>query len=85
MLNPKKAAELARIANDETAKLVNEYPNRFLCGMAILPLNDTGASLRELDRAINELKLKGILIHTPLYFFNRNIKPPGGGKAIYDL
>ena len=76
------AVELARIANDEGAELVAKYPDRFLCAVANLPLNDTEASLKELDRAVNELKLKGIAIHTPLYFFNEKTKPPAGGKPL---
>lgn len=78
----KDAAELAKIANDEAAELVAKYPDRFLCACANLPLGDTDAALKELDRAINELKLKGILIYTPLYFFNRKTKPPAGGKGL---
>jgi len=76
------AEELARIANDEVARLVNQHPTRFLCGLAMLPLNDIEASLKELDRAVNELKLKGLFIHTPLFFFSRETKPPQGGKAL---
>ncbi len=78
----KNALELAQIANDEVANLVAKYPNYFLCGVANLPLNDTAASLKELDRAINVLKLKGLFIHTPLYFHNTKVKPPAGGKGL---
>jgi uncharacterized protein len=78
----KDAVELAKIANDSAAELVAKYPDRFLCATANLPLDDTEASLRELDRAVNELKLKGIVIHTPLYFFSEDLKPPAQGKPI---
>lgn len=76
------AVDLARLANDELANLITKYPDRFLCGIATLPLGDTEASLKELDRAINELKLKGILLHTPLYFFHPENKPPAGGIGL---
>ncbi|RPJ60383.1 MAG: hypothetical protein EHM12_06245, partial [Dehalococcoidia bacterium] len=61
---PKEAVELARIANDEVAEIVNKYPDRFVAGVAFLPLNDIEQTLREIDRAINELKLRGIEIGT---------------------
>jgi predicted TIM-barrel fold metal-dependent hydrolase len=76
------AVELAKIANDEAAELVAKYPDRFLGAVANLPLGDTDAALKELDRAINELRLKGILIYTPLYPFNRKTEPPAGGKGM---
>ncbi|MFC1824153.1 amidohydrolase family protein, partial [Thermodesulfobacteriota bacterium] len=63
---PKEAAELARIANDELAEIADKYPDRFIGGVASLPMNDIDASLREIDRAIGELKLKGIQIFTPV-------------------
>ena len=75
------AVELAKIANDEAAELVAKYPTRFLCAVANLPLDDTEAALKELDRAVNELKLKGIIIYTPIYFF-KEAQPPAGGKPL---
>jgi uncharacterized protein len=61
---PKLAAELSQIANDEIAELVQKYPDRFIAGVATLPLNDMDASMKEVDRAINDLHLKGIQIFT---------------------
>lgn len=60
---PKQAAELARIANDELAELVAKHPQRFIAGVAHLPMNDMDAALRETERAVNQLGLKGIQIH----------------------
>jgi predicted TIM-barrel fold metal-dependent hydrolase len=62
IVNPEEAAELARIANDEMAELVNKYPNRFVGAVAGLPMNDVDAALRETDRAIKDLKFKGVQI-----------------------
>ena len=76
------AVDLARTANDEAARLVSKYPDRFLCAAANLPLDDSEAALRELDRAVNELGLKGIVIFTPLYFLSDEIQPPAGGKPL---
>ena len=59
---PKEAAELARIANDEIAELIVKYPDRFLAGVASLPMNDIEIALQEADRAINDLGFKGVQI-----------------------
>lgn len=64
IVGPADATELAKIANDEVAEIVARYPDRFAAGMAILPLNDIESSLREIDRSIKELKLRGIEIGT---------------------
>ena len=61
-VSPQDAVELARISNDELADLVVRYPNRFFGGVANLPMNDMDAALAETDRAIIELKLKGVQI-----------------------
>lgn len=61
---PEDAVEIAKIANDEMAELVMKYPDRFAAAVACLPLNDVDASLQEIDRAIKELKMKGIQMYT---------------------
>lgn len=61
----KKAPELAKIANNGLAELVAKYPDRFVAGVASLPMNNVDATLKEIDRAIKELKLKGIQVLTP--------------------
>lgn len=68
--NPSQSAELAKMANDQMAELVFRYPDRFVAAVAALPLNDIDASLREIDRAVNDLKFRGIQIFT-----NINGKP----------
>ena len=64
LVSPSEAVELARIANDEMAELVVKYPDKFVAAVACLPLNDIDAAIEEADRAITELKLKGIQIFT---------------------
>ena len=66
VLSPGDASDLARMANDEMAELVNKYPDRFVAAVAGLPLNDIDASLRETERAIRELKFKGIQIFSSI-------------------
>lgn len=64
---PKEAVELARMANDEVAELVVKYPDRFIAGLAFLPCNDIEGALSEIDRAIKDLKLRGIEIGTDIH------------------
>ena len=45
VLEPKDAAECARIANDEMAELVAKHPDRFCGACAALPMNDIDAAL----------------------------------------
>ena len=64
--DPKTAADLARIANDEMAELVLRHPDRFVAAAACLPMNNMDAALKEADRAVNELNFKGVQINTPI-------------------
>jgi uncharacterized protein len=64
--SPKDALDMARMANDEMAELVSKYPDRFVAAVACLPLNDVDASIREAERAIKDLKFKGIQIFTSI-------------------
>jgi len=64
--SPEDTVELARIANDSMAELVYKYPDRFVAATACLPLNDIDAAMKELDRALQDLKLKGIQITTTI-------------------
>ncbi len=63
-VGPADAVELAKIANEELAELVQKYPDCFIAAVACLPMNDIDAALKEADRAINELGLKGVQIYS---------------------
>lgn len=65
-----RSVDLARMANDEMAELVDRYRDRFVAAIALLPMNDVDASVKEADRAINELGFRGIYVHS-----NINGKP----------
>jgi predicted TIM-barrel fold metal-dependent hydrolase len=67
MDDPKVAIELAQIHNDEVAELIVKYPDRFAAAVAVLPIHDIEATLKELDRAINELRFRGIWLLSPIY------------------
>jgi predicted TIM-barrel fold metal-dependent hydrolase len=57
-----KTIELAQRANDDMAELIFHYPDRFVSAVACLPLNDMDAALKEAERAIVELRFRGIEI-----------------------
>lgn len=61
MLDPDLASEGARICNDAVAELCARYPDRFV-GLASLPLSDVPVAIAELDRAIDELGLRGVFL-----------------------
>jgi aminocarboxymuconate-semialdehyde decarboxylase len=52
---------IARHVNDALARYCRAHPDRFI-GLASLPLADVDASLAELDRAVQELGLNGVVI-----------------------
>ena len=54
----------ARIANDGMAEMCRRWPKQFPAFVASLPMNNPGAALEEMDRAINQLGAKGVQILT---------------------
>ncbi len=63
---PKDAAELAYIANEEMAELVATYPEKFIAAIACLPMSDVDAALKEAERAIKDLRFRGVEIFTDI-------------------
>ncbi len=61
---PDRTPEFARIANDGLAELCRKHPDRFPCFIASMPMNNVGACLQEMDRAIRDLGARGIQIFT---------------------
>jgi predicted TIM-barrel fold metal-dependent hydrolase len=70
MGTPEETPELARLANDGMAALVEKYPDRFPGFVASLPMNNPEAALREMDRAVTGLGATGVQI-----FSNVNGRP----------
>ena len=68
--NETQTVELAKMANDEMAELCLKYRERFVAAIALLPMNNIDAALKETDRTIKELGFKGIYVHS-----NINGKP----------
>lgn len=65
-----RSVDLAKMANDEMAELILKYRDRFVAAIALLPMNNIDAALKETDRAIKDLGFKGIYLHS-----NINGKP----------
>lgn len=70
------AIELCRKCNEFSARLINDYPER-LGAYALLPLPNMDASLKELEYALDTLKLDGVALHSSVggYYM---------GAAVYD-
>ena len=66
---PARGIKLAKLANDGFGSICEKYPEKFRA-LASLPLQDPGASVDELDRAVGELGLKGVML-----FSNVNGRP----------
>ena len=61
--SPEDGARMARIGNDAIAEFVARKPDRFI-GMGTVPLQDTQAAVKEMDRAACELGFRAIAINT---------------------
>jgi predicted TIM-barrel fold metal-dependent hydrolase len=63
---PEVAKDLCRIANDELAELVFKYPDRFAAGIACLPMTDVDAAVEEAERAVKDLRLRAVELHSDI-------------------
>jgi 5-carboxyvanillate decarboxylase len=63
LVDPKEATAAAKVTNDETARVIKEYPKRFT-GFAGLACHDPEAAAKELERAVKELGLKGAMVYS---------------------
>jgi predicted TIM-barrel fold metal-dependent hydrolase len=57
--------EFAQILNNFVADTVRKHPTRFF-GICVLPLQNMDAALKELERCVDQLGFKGILLYTNL-------------------
>ncbi|CAM9996423.1 unnamed protein product [Ascophyllum nodosum] len=65
-----KALQACRVANDEMAKVVARYPDRFI-GVALIPTITEQAMVEETKRAVQELGMAGVAL-----FVGPTAKPP---------
>lgn len=68
---PEHGYDVARFLNDDIAATVRKHPKRFV-GLGTLPLQSPDLSLRELDRCVNELGLRGVQIGSNVNGTNLN-------------
>jgi aminocarboxymuconate-semialdehyde decarboxylase len=61
----KDSPAMAVMLNDFIADTVRGHPDRFF-GLATLPFNSTDSMLKELDRCVHKLGMKGILLYSNL-------------------
>jgi predicted TIM-barrel fold metal-dependent hydrolase len=88
LTTPEDGIELARIANDGIAELVVKYPDKFVAGVACLPMNNLEAAAEETERAITKLGLKGVMIYAKIngtQLDDAKFKPLYKKMAQYDL
>ncbi|HEV8534809.1 MAG TPA: amidohydrolase family protein [Candidatus Limnocylindria bacterium] len=57
----KAQADVARLVNDAYADLAAKHHGRFL-GFASIPMDDPDAAVRELERALDELRMQGVVL-----------------------
>jgi aminocarboxymuconate-semialdehyde decarboxylase len=55
------ALVISKMTNDGIAQVVRKYPKRFI-GLASIPLRNKAKALDELNRAVNELGMRGVCI-----------------------
>jgi uncharacterized protein len=67
--NPQDTAYLCQVFNETIAEITHKYPDKFVAAVATLPMNNIDASLKEIDRCVNDLGFKGINLHTPVYSY----------------
>jgi aminocarboxymuconate-semialdehyde decarboxylase len=71
---PEHAHDLSRFLNDHIAGIVASHPGRFE-GLATLPMQDPKLAIRELERSVKQLGLKGIEIGTHINGVNLDEQP----------
>ena len=58
---PSEALQMERLGNDRIAEAVAQRPDR-LVGLGSVPMQDTALACLELERCVNDLNLKGVII-----------------------
>ncbi len=59
---PDLTRRIHKECNDEIAEMVTEHPTRFV-GMAIVPMQDPAEAISEMERAMGELGLEGVMLN----------------------
>ncbi len=88
IVSPQDQIELSKIANDELTEIQVKHPDKFIAGVASVPVDDMDAALKETDRAITQLGLKGIQLNARVNgegLDDPKFKPLYEKMAKYDL
>ncbi|MFC1866560.1 amidohydrolase family protein [Thermodesulfobacteriota bacterium] len=62
---PAASLKMERLTNDRVAEIVASKPDRFI-GLGGVPLQSPKLAIRELERCVNELGLKGVQVSNPV-------------------
>ncbi len=87
-VSPADALDLAKVNNDETSELVEKYPDKFMAGVALLPLHDIDAAQKEAERGCMKMGLRGVLMNPVINGEPMDLpkfKPLYAQMAQYDL
>ena len=79
---PPISTDMAKLANDGMAELIQKYPERFPGFIASLPMNDPEGLLSEANRAIKDLGAVGVQVFTNV--LGRPLTKPGT-MPLFDL
>ena len=63
MFDADTACEMATLANDRLAEVIRKHPTRFV-GLASMAPHSPKRAAKEMERAINQLKLNGFMINS---------------------
>lgn len=63
LLDADTATSLATLANDQLAEMIKRHPTRY-AGLASFAPQDPARAAKEIDRAINKLKLNGLIVNS---------------------
>jgi 5-carboxyvanillate decarboxylase len=63
MFDTETATSLATVANDRLAEVIKKHPKRFT-GLASFAPQDPKRAAKEIDRAMNQLKLNGLIVNS---------------------
>lgn len=61
----KEGPAITRMVNDFVADCARQFPGRFI-GLSVLPLQDIRETEKELERCVNQLGMKGVLLYSNL-------------------
>lgn len=72
-LPPREGAAFCREVNEELSELQKSHPGNFR-GLGLLPMQDTGLAIRELEHAVKDLGLTSFTISSSVY--GKNLDDP---------